>query len=141
MGGAPSKPKKVLHINTQAFEAAERGDLGELRRLLDAGASLELRYSHVVPGSETALYRAAACGRTECCKLLLERGAFVEAATYDGWTPLMIAAQEGHLETLRLLLDWGASTTQKQHEGRTAAEVADSDAVRALLGAPHKRTH
>ena len=51
MGGAPSKPKKALHINTQAFEAAERGDLQELRSLLDRGASLELRYSHEVPGS------------------------------------------------------------------------------------------
>ncbi|KAK0710818.1 ankyrin repeat-containing domain protein, partial [Lasiosphaeris hirsuta] len=52
---------------------------------------------------KTALHAAAYGGRTEIARLLLEKGCNIDAKEEDGWTALMIAAQEGHLPFLNLL--------------------------------------
>ena len=44
----------------------------------------------------------------EAARLLLDRGAAVDTADNDGWTPLCIASQYGHVEMVRLLLGGGA---------------------------------
>ncbi len=48
-------------------------------------------------------------------KLLLEKGADVNAKGEHGWTPLMEAANRGHSEAAKLLLEKGADVNLK-HE-------------------------
>ncbi|KAH8896004.1 hypothetical protein GQ53DRAFT_743918 [Thozetella sp. PMI_491] len=47
--------------------------------------------------AETALHKAAACGRESMTQLLLEGGADTELANAMGRRPLHLAAENGHL--------------------------------------------
>jgi ankyrin repeat protein len=54
--------------------------------------------------------------------LLLENHAYIDAASPNGTTPLMMAAQYGSAEMVKLLLDEGADPTLKNQLGLTACE-------------------
>ena len=53
-------------------------------------------------------------------KLLLDKGAAVDAVKKDGWTALMWAANKGHAAVARLLLDKGAAVDAAEEDGSTA---------------------
>ena len=57
-------------------------------------------------------------------QLLLDRGAGVNQANTNGYTPLFIAAREGHLPVVQLLLDRGAGVNQADNEGVTPLYIA-----------------
>ena len=56
----------------------------------------------------TCLTTAAYNGRLDICRLLIDKGAQLEAKDWDHRTPLHWAAIEGHVEIVRLLCDRGA---------------------------------
>ena len=61
-------------------------------------------------GSKTAsLHVAAANGRTNLVKVLLDKGAKIDALDGNEWTALHWAAQGGHTEAVKVLLDRGAT--------------------------------
>ena len=70
------------------------------------------------------LLRAALAGEAEEVRALLGRGADVNAADRDGWTPLMEAASKGHAAVVRLLLDAGADASARSKAGWTALRAA-----------------
>ena len=82
-----------------------RGDSSAemVRLLLKSGAKLE-------PFScgNTELHIAAVQGSTEMARLLVERGAEVNAVNEDGHTPLYYAARHGHRRTADALIAAGA---------------------------------
>lgn len=109
-------------------EAAKTGDLGRVRAILAenfllasqrlAGgesplmAALYRGHAEVVDalieaGAEIDVFAAAATGRTEDLRRALDADT-VNSYSYDGWTPLHLAAFFGHLEPARLLLAVGA---------------------------------
>ncbi|KAI1712177.1 ankyrin repeats (many copies) domain-containing protein [Ditylenchus destructor] len=61
----------------------------------------------------TALHFAAFKGHTEAVKLLLSRGANLEAKDFRHLTALHLAARNGHKELLKYLLDSGAEVNGK----------------------------
>jgi ankyrin repeat protein len=62
-------------------------------------------------GAELDPFSAAALGRTDQLKVLLDRGeAGLQELSPDGWTPLHLAAFFGHRETAAMLIDRGADT-------------------------------
>jgi ankyrin repeat protein len=68
---------------------------------------------------------AAVAGRDlEVVRLLVERGADVNARQQVGYTPLMGAASSGREDLARLLLDHGADPALVNDEGKTAATIA-----------------
>jgi hypothetical protein len=102
--------------------AAERDDLDEVRRLLDGGTPVNA--SNSILGT-TALLAAAGQGRVEVVRLLLERGADVNARS-GGWTPLPLALSSGvSPEIARLLVAHGANVNAREPDlQRTALMIA-----------------
>ena len=97
----------ALSVNESFIEACRAGDLGEARRLLDEGASIEAR-----DGSDhqTAIVWAAGKGHLAVVKMLVERGADINAQDDKGWTALSESSYDGHTEVVELLLKLKAST-------------------------------
>jgi ankyrin repeat protein len=61
----------------------------------------------------TPLHCAAASGRTEVVRLLLERGADPHVRGKDGKTPSEWGSERGHHEIVQLLSDCDASSVKK----------------------------
>ena len=59
-------------------------------------------------GGYTCLMEAAFNGHLDVCRLLIDKGAHIEAKDRYGRTPLHFAAGRGHHEIARLLCDRGA---------------------------------
>ena len=91
-------------LDMALLEAAEKGDLRKMRRLLDQGA----RAGAVIDGDGSPLIAAARRGRLEAMEMVIEAGADVNRGVGGDGNPLTMAAKGGHLEAVRLLLDRGA---------------------------------
>lgn len=63
-------------------------------------------------------------GSVETIKLLLKKGADLNAKDNDGWHPLQLAAKRGDVEIVRLLLENGAKVNATNDYGATALESA-----------------
>ena len=70
---------------------------------------------------------------TEIVGLLLSEGAPPTYRSEDGRTPLMIAVQRQNLDVVRLLLAYGARVNDMDDMGKTAADLAASPEIQALL--------
>src|SRR5947209_5518941 len=74
---------------------------------------------------------------TEIARMLLERGADINARDEWGRTALMIGADEGYSELVSLLLDWEADVHARDERGYTALMFAawkgHLDVVKALI--------
>lgn len=79
------------------------------------------------------LHSAAAGGHEVIAHLLLDRGADIEAVQGAGVRAIHSAAHRGDLGMVRLLLDRGADPSVATDDGRTPADLAATDEVRALL--------
>jgi ankyrin repeat protein len=94
-------------------QAVAKGDLSGVQRLVAEGADLEARDEY----GDTVLHRAAMNDRgAEIVRLLLDRGAKVNAKNHQGWTPLHRVTTE---EVAALLLDNGADLNAKDKFGET----------------------
>ncbi|WP_426335842.1 ankyrin repeat domain-containing protein [Pseudoduganella sp. R-31] len=104
--------------NTALMMAALQKNKPAVLAILERGAQVNR------PGW-TALHYAAASGDLDIMKLLLERHAYIDAASPTGTTPLMLAAREGQEDAVKLLLDEGADARLKDRAWReNAAEFA-----------------
>lgn len=98
--------------------------------LLAAGA--DVRAAARNPMRVTALHAAAAARNTPAARLLLERGAEVDARQQAGYTTLHAAAQHGDVELVDLLLAHGADPTLRSEDGQDAADHARANGHEAL---------
>ena len=119
------------------FEAASFGDLDRLIELLDGDQALATAFS---ADGFSVLHLAAFFGQTDAARLLLDRGAEVDARG-RGWmtgTALHSAASGNHEEIARLLLEAGADPNARQSGGWTplhsAAHNGNTELVDLLLG-------
>lgn len=76
------------------------------------------------PTQVQPLHSAVAGKGYEVARLLVERGADVNARQQDGFTPLMGAAQNGDDAEVECLLSQGADPLAINEEGKTAASYA-----------------
>ena len=115
------------------MRAAWVGSVDVVRSLLDAGADP----NGVEPARrQTALMWAVAERHPHVVRLLLDRGAAVDAATVThrtgraatrdivGYTPLLFAARVGDAESLELLLSAGADPNAASSDGMSALILA-----------------
>lgn len=115
-------------------DAAARGDLAEVKRLLQKGANPnEAARNEAV----TPLSLASANGNAAVIQALLAAGADPNAARTDGATALMTAAASGSVDAVRQLLEHGAKINAKESHGQTALIFAAgrdrADAIRFLV--------
>jgi len=112
---------KAVNGNTPLMMAAYKRNRPAVEALLAKGAKVNQ------PGW-TALHYAAAAGDDEIVRLLLARGAKVDAVSppsSGGYTPMMMAAREGHDDTALVLIAHGADRLRKNTEGLTAVQLAE----------------
>jgi ankyrin repeat protein len=162
---------KVQNLNTQLGIAAENNDISEVIHLLECGAEInaldsrrlspdelkELRLSadketlRSSRGGLSPLMRSSGAGHLEMVRVLLERGAEVDARDNTGMPPwgrtaLMFAARNGHAPVVNELLSRGANPVIKDkgfqdEDGEKtalhyAAENGHATVVRLLAGIP-----
>ena len=109
-------------------DAARAGDVARVRALLDAGAPIDAPGRHGV----TPLLLAATKGHLDAVRLLIERGAAVNAR--EGFfraTPVEMALSGGHREVALLLLARGAGDGPLVLE--EAVDRGDVELARAAL--------
>src|SRR5262249_58893801 len=114
-------------------DAAKKGDIAAITAALDAGANVNDFDVFATP-----LYYAVNRQHLDAAKLLIERGADVNAGTKTGDTPLMVAVARNRLEFITLLLAHGAnpnSTVGNQTALHVAVKHGCLDCVKALVEA------
>lgn len=117
------------------FEATSLGRLGLLERCLEDRNAVNLRSGD----GFTALHFACFFGQPDAARVLMERGATLDAVAANPMQvmPLHSAASARNLEAARLLLDHGASVNARQHGGwapiHSAAQNGDRPMVDLLL--------
>jgi ankyrin repeat protein len=99
------------------FMAAQRGDVGKVRLLLEKGA--DINYKDPIVLGHTPMTIAAAWGHTEVVSLLLDHGASVDQQNEDGVSTLQCAASTTKSEMVKLLLDRKADVNHRDKNGRT----------------------
>jgi uncharacterized protein len=97
--------------------ASLNGDVGLVKLLIDKGAEVNKK-------GWAPLHYAATNGQDEAAKVLLDHSAYVDTASPNGTTPLMMAARGNHPTTVNLLLDQGADPAVKNQLGLTALDFA-----------------
>ena len=103
--------------NEDLLDAARAGDSAGVEAAITAGADIN---TITTDGWEfTALMWAATNGHTDIVKLLLDRGADIDAVYRDGNNALTLAATNGHANTVKLLLDRGADIDHVSKYGKT----------------------
>lgn len=110
---------------TALMMAALRGQLDWMRRLLERGAAVH-------KDGWSPLHYAATGPSAVAVRLLLDRGAPVEAMSPNRTTPLMMAAQYGSEESVELLRLRGATLGAKNDHGLAAADFAKLGGREAL---------
>ncbi len=98
---------------------------------LSCGASVSTPADN--PSGVHPLHSAAAIESVECCRLLLESGAEVNAQQHGGFTALMAAAMRGNVALVELLLEHNADVAIKSDEGKTAADMAQDGGHDAVV--------
>ncbi len=130
--GSPKAFNALLaarRVNVEARNAQDESPLmmAALKGNLDAVRALLASDADVNKTGWAPLHYAASAGspqHTQIIALLLENHAYIDAASPNGTTPLMMAAHYGSTESVQLLLDEGADPTLKNQLGLTAYDFA-----------------
>jgi hypothetical protein len=79
------------------------------------------------------LHEAASSEDEAAIRLLLEKGADIEAKNSNGWTALNIAIRNRHKAVIRLLLEKGTDIEAKNNNGWTALDIAVQNGHEAVI--------
>src|SRR6266478_5091786 len=111
--------------------AAHFAQTGAVRLLLSKGAQAGARSTNAL--QNTALHAAAAGRAAEAGKLLIDRGANVNATQHGGWAPLHAAAQNGDIEFARVLVDAGADVNARAENQQRPLDMALTKGQQAMV--------
>jgi len=97
---------------------ALKGNVALSQRLIKKGADVNKT-------GWTPLHYAATNGHIDVIALLLDENAYIDAASPNGTTPLMMAAHYGSPSSVKLLLEAGADPLLKNDQNLTALDFAN----------------
>ena len=106
---------------TAVMTAARTGNLEAVKALLALGSDLNQQEAR---RGQTALMLAIEQDHPPIARLLIQRGADVNARSTGGFTPLLFAAQQGDLDSMQALLAAGAQLDGITPEWGSALVVA-----------------
>jgi ankyrin repeat protein len=116
-------------VDVEARNAKDESPLmlAALKGRLAQCEALIRRKAHVNKPGWTPLHYAATHpgeGAPALVQLMLDHHAYIDAASPNGSTPLMLAAMYGNRKVVAQLLDAGADATLKNEQGLTALDFA-----------------
>lgn len=114
---ADQLPPEALALATKLFDYARQGSTPELSQYLSAGIPSNLT-NHK---GDTLLMLAAYHGHPETVKVLVEKGADVDAVNDRGQSPVAGAVFKGEEEVVRVLVEAGADLVKGQPNAWEAA--------------------
>ena len=100
--------------------------------LIEAGADVDAADDE----GKTPLWLAVSSANAtaeEVAAILVAAEADVNAANDDGMAVLMRAVERGHVPSIELLIANGADTAARDAQGRSVADYAPDDAIRAMV--------
>ncbi|WFD44041.1 protein S-acyltransferase [Malassezia psittaci] len=110
-----------LEPECSVHQAAQRGDLDRICQVLEADPT---QANDRDEQNVTALHWAAINGHTDCCELLLENGAEVDATGGElEATALHWSARNGQLNSMHLLVKYGANLKAVDKQGFNALHL------------------
>jgi len=115
-GDYEREPTVLLQQEKQWLLSTCKGDLVEMRKLLDEDTSLIDKKDFIT--GYTALHWAAKKGNRDMTQILLDMKAKVNITSNGGYTPLHLAAMSGNEEIVTLLLTAGADANLRDYSGR-----------------------
>jgi ankyrin repeat protein len=115
-------PKTNVELRTPQDESPLM--LASLKGLTQLCKQLISKDADVNKPGWTPLHYAATNGHLEIMNVLLENHAYIDAASPNGTTPLMMAAQYGTPSAVKLLLEAGADPLLKNVQNLTAIDFA-----------------
>jgi len=101
-------------MDRELFDAAQDGNVAEIRRTLLSGADPSLKFGK---DEETSLHIACRRGHLDAVRALLVANADVDARDKDGDTALHIASAGGHWKIVKILLEKGADVHAEDRWG------------------------
>ena len=113
-------------IKVETRNAADESPLmmASLQGLTELAQKLVAKGADVNKPGWAPLHYAATKGHLEVITLLLDNYAYIDAASPNGTTPLMMAAFYGTPSAVKLLLEAGADPLLKNVQGLTAVDFA-----------------
>eukprot|EP01112_Ceratiomyxa_fruticulosa_P008045 TRINITY_DN2086_c0_g2_i1.p1 TRINITY_DN2086_c0_g2~~TRINITY_DN2086_c0_g2_i1.p1 ORF type:complete len:604 (-),score=99.20 TRINITY_DN2086_c0_g2_i1:63-1874(-) len=130
----PNRVNDFFNGVTGLHIAVENRSRDMIVTLLDLGANLEERATKF---ERTPLHFCCQSGNSLVLKLLIKRGANIEAKDKDDHTPLHYAAQSGKTEIVNTLIENGANIEAKDKDLfmplHTAASFGQTELVKILL--------
>ncbi len=110
-------------IDVDLNYAYEVRDYAWAEQLLEAGADINARFIQA-DGYSTLMMAARSESDPDGLRWLLDHGANVDLASFNGLTALHVAATGGRDEHVRVLLDAGADVNARTDRGQTALAAA-----------------
>ena len=127
-------PGTIERQRRTMLDAAERGDVSTINRVVTAGGSVNVKDDL----ARTPLHLAVAADKLDAFKLLLTEGADINAVAHDLDTPWLLAGARGRTEMLRLMLPKGPDLSKRNRYGGNALIPAchhgHVETVKLLLG-------
>ncbi|TDJ82055.1 ankyrin repeat domain-containing protein [Campylobacter volucris] len=107
--------QRIQELCTMAFDYARKNDLQNLKIMIGAGLSANLK-NHK---GDSLLMLASYHNSYDCAKFLLENGANVDEKNDKGQTPLAGVCFKGYLPMCKLLVEYGANIDENNGLGMT----------------------
>lgn len=121
--GKKRRPRVKFRGNIMLLESAARGDIEDVRKLLNQGVNPDVTNEDGL----TALHQACIDDNEEMLKLLLEYGANVNARDSELWTPLHAAATCGHSHLCKHLISKGAELLAVNADGNMPYDICEDE--------------
>ena len=140
MLSGPEKAAAATAQDLALIEAAGRGDLGTVERLIREGASVKERDAQ----GRTALLAATHANRIEAARALIAAGADVNAKDRIQDSPYLYAGAEGRTEILTMTLPTADLKSVNRYGGTAlipAAHHGHPETVRILLATAIDKDH